>query len=142
MNTEVDLKILKRKRRISIEELYEDFPITQHKELIRIADFISSISVYCPTRHLRVDYEQSYTYIELDNCTIFIFNPNKIRITKQSLSFETNLDKALEFLENLNSGYPYSFPMFRQIQEIVPRLVSNSSFYLTKIGNSLTIEYK
>lgn len=142
MSTEVDLKILKRKRRISIEELCEDFPLTQHEELIRIGNFITSISLYCPTRHLRVDYEQSYTYIELDNYTIFIFNPNKIRITKQSLSFETNLTKALEFLEHLKSSYPYSRAMFIQIAEVVPRLVSNSSFYLTKIGNSLTIEYK
>mgnify|MGYP000145874721 FL=1 len=140
MRQKINTRFLRNGSLSSFQELYDTYPINQDSDLIDVAEFITCIPLICPSRFLFIGVRHPYPHIELDSYNINILRPTKVEIIKCNKPFITNTQKAIDFLRQCKSAYPYSFTTSKLIELVVPRLIG-SAFFIRKVDNSMTIEY-
>lgn len=140
MNSEIKLIVLRDTNLSSVEEIQEIHSITKKRDLLVLANFLCSIALNCPTKFLRIGIFDDYPYVDLDNYTVYMLNTTEVEIEKGGLNFKTTIPKAMDFLWQQKTDYPYSASTYATLVIVLPRLLE-TYFLITKDGNTLTILY-
>lgn len=140
MIEDIELDIRRSGKTSSVEEIQEIHPTTKKRDLLVLANFLCSIALNCPTKFLRIGIFDDYPFADLDNYTVYMLNTTEVEIEKGGLNFKTTIPKAIDFLWQQKTDYPYSTSTYATLAIVLPRLLE-TYFLITKDGNTLTILY-
>lgn len=140
MNTKLNLEVTRQGKPSSIAELNKLYPISKNQELKEITNFLSLMSLVCPTKVFKIFAQRPHIHAVADNYLIDFLDATRVKIMKGNAMFTTSPHRALEFLSHSKTGYPYSREVVQVLDSVIPRLIE-TNFLLIKKDDSIEISY-